>query len=86
MSANIHRRHLTKQQQADLIVAAVKAGARPFAKMADREGRAVNPVKAAAVASAKALATQRAHDRARHGQGRGQGAGQAEEAIKGRDC
>ena len=29
ISLNIHRRHLTKQQQADLIVAAIKAGEKP---------------------------------------------------------
>ncbi|MGC2409993.1 MAG: hypothetical protein WA441_08385 [Methyloceanibacter sp.] len=50
ISANIHRRHLTKQQQADLIVAVHKAAANPSPNW--RRGTA-DPVKAAAVATAK---------------------------------
>jgi hypothetical protein len=60
ISANIHRRHLTKQQQADLIVAAHKAPGAP--KIVSRqvggklkEGRPTDEVKAAAVATGKAL-------------------------------
>jgi hypothetical protein len=55
---NVHRRHLTKQQQADLIVAAHKAPGLP--KIVSRqvgeklkEGRPSDEVKAAAVATAK---------------------------------
>jgi hypothetical protein len=56
ISKNILRRHLTKQDQADLIVAAHRAtpvSRQDGGKLA--EGRPVNQVKAAAVASAKAL-------------------------------
>ena len=60
VSANIHRRHLTKQQQADLIVAAHKAAAeaadkpRQLGEVSAKGGRAkVDTVKAAAVAAAK---------------------------------
>ena len=56
ISKNIHRRHLTKQQQADLIVAAHRAtpvSRQDGGKLA--EGRPVNQVKAAAVATAKAM-------------------------------
>lgn len=56
ISANIRRRHLTKQQQADLIVAAHKAAAdKPrHAGEVSVGGRGkVNPVKAAAIATAK---------------------------------
>jgi hypothetical protein len=51
ISKNIHRRHLTKQQQADLIVAAVKAGQKPHQlDEVSKGGRGkVNPVKAKAV-------------------------------------
>jgi ParB-like chromosome segregation protein Spo0J len=52
---NIHRRHLTKQQQADLIVAAIKAGEKPDqVEPVSKGGRGkVNPVKAKAVAAGK---------------------------------
>ena len=60
VSANIHRRHLTKQQQADLIVAAHKAVAeaadkpRQVGEVSAKGGRAkVNTMKAAVVATAK---------------------------------
>ena len=56
LSLNIHRRHLTKQQQADLIIAAHRAtpvSRQDGGKLA--EGRPVNQVKAAAVATAKAM-------------------------------
>ena len=60
ISANIHRRHLTKQLQADLIVAAHKAAAeaadkpRQLGEVSAKGGRAkVDTVKAAAVAAAK---------------------------------
>ena len=51
ISLNIHRRHLTKQQQAELIVAAVKAGEKPRqVEVVSRGGRGkVNTVKAKAV-------------------------------------
>jgi hypothetical protein len=51
ISVNIQRRHLTKQQQADLIVAAVKAGEKPpQVEEVSKGGRGkVNPVKAAAL-------------------------------------
>jgi hypothetical protein len=57
ISANIKRRHLTKQQQADLIVAAIKAGEKlDQNEPVSRGGRGkVNPVKAKAVATAGAL-------------------------------
>jgi hypothetical protein len=55
ISLNIHRRHLTKHQQADLIVAAHAAA--PVVSRQDggklSEGRPVNQTKAAAVATAK---------------------------------
>jgi ParB-like chromosome segregation protein Spo0J len=55
ISLNIHRRHLTKQERADLIVAVHKAAA-PVVSRQDGgklpEGRPVDPVKAAAVATA----------------------------------
>lgn len=57
---NIHRRHLTKEQQADLIVAAHKAAAtvdlkpRQDGEVFTKGGRGkVNPVKEAAVAAAR---------------------------------
>ena len=50
ISKNIHRRHLTKQQQADLIVAAVKAGADPSPSW---RGVTADPAKTAAVEAAK---------------------------------
>ena len=55
ISLNIHRRHLTKQQQADLIVAAHKAAEKPRqVGEVSKGGRAkVNKVKAAAVETAK---------------------------------
>lgn len=52
ISANLRRRHLTKQQQADLILAAVKAAAKPpqAEVVSAKGGRGkVNPVKAKAV-------------------------------------
>jgi hypothetical protein len=59
ISANIHRRHLTKQQQSDLIVAAHRAAAKAEHKPrqlgeVSKGGRGkINKVKAAAVATAK---------------------------------
>jgi hypothetical protein len=55
ISVNIHRRHLTKQQQADLIVAAVKAGAKlDQVEPVSKGGRGKkSPVKEKAVAEAK---------------------------------
>jgi ParB/Sulfiredoxin domain len=56
ISLNIHRRHLTKQQQADLIVAAIKAGEKPdqVEPVSEKGGRGkVSRVKAEAVAEAK---------------------------------
>jgi hypothetical protein len=56
ISLNIHRRHLTKAQQADLIVAAIKAGEEklPQVEEVSKGGRGkVNPVKAKAVAAAQ---------------------------------
>jgi hypothetical protein len=53
---NIHRRHLTMQQQADLIVAAVKVGQKPpqVEEVSDKGGRGkINKVKAKAVEVAK---------------------------------
>ncbi len=52
---NIHRRHLTKQQQADLIVAAIKAGEKPLhVDEVSKGGRSkVNKTKAKAVTEAK---------------------------------
>jgi hypothetical protein len=53
ISANIRRRHLTKQEQADLIVAVHKAA--PVSRQDGEklpEGRPVDPVKAAAVTTA----------------------------------
>jgi hypothetical protein len=52
---NIHRRHLSKQQQADLIVAAIKAGEKPRNDCeVSKGGRGkVNETKAKAVAEAK---------------------------------
>ena len=58
---NVHRRHLTKQQQADLIVAAHKARLRNLAKLAKcpkrhvkgKTGSEKDATKAAAVATAK---------------------------------
>jgi hypothetical protein len=50
ISLNIRRRHLTKQQQADLIVAAHKAAADPSPSW---RGVSPDPAKAAAVATAK---------------------------------
>ena len=59
ISANIHRRHLTKQQQADLIVAAIKAGEAcrqvgevPQRHVKGKAGSTKDAVKEAAVASA----------------------------------
>jgi hypothetical protein len=51
ISANIRRRHLTKQQQAELIVAAVKAGEKPpQVEVVSKGGRGkVNKAKAEAV-------------------------------------
>jgi hypothetical protein len=56
ISANIRRRHLTKQQQADLIVAAIKAGEKPpQVEEVFKGGRGkVNETKAKAVAAAAA--------------------------------
>jgi hypothetical protein len=53
LSANIHRRHLTKQERADLIVAAVKAGEKPTqVESVSKGGRGkVNEVKAKAIAA-----------------------------------
>ena len=53
VSANIRRRHLSKQEQADLIVAARQALKDPSPSW--RRGYCGNPVKAAAVANAKTL-------------------------------
>ena len=55
ISSNIHRRHLTKQQQADLIVAAIKAGEKPLhVDEVSKGGRSkVNKTKAKAVTEAK---------------------------------
>jgi hypothetical protein len=50
ITLNIHRRHLTKQQQADLIVAVHKAAADPSPSW---RGVTSDPVKTAAVATAK---------------------------------
>src|SRR5262245_50402630 len=59
ISANIHRRHLhlTKQQQADLIVAALKAGEKPTQpELVSKGGRGnVNELKAKAVAEGAKL-------------------------------
>jgi ParB-like chromosome segregation protein Spo0J len=63
ISANIHRRHLTKQQQADLIVAAVKAAAEasrqggevPLRHVKGKAGSAKDEVKAKAVANAEKI-------------------------------
>ncbi len=56
ISANIRRRHLTKQQQADLIVAAVKAGKTHRAKSArwvkGQTGSTKDPVKAQVIEEA----------------------------------
>jgi hypothetical protein len=58
ISANIHRRHLTKAQQADLIVQAIKAGAShqvdevPKRHVKGKAGSEKDPIKAAAVAAA----------------------------------
>jgi hypothetical protein len=56
ISLNIHRRQLTKQQQADLIVAAIKAGEKlPQVEHVSKGGRGKkNPVKTKAIAAAKA--------------------------------
>ena len=61
ISLNIHRRHLTKQQQADLIVAAIKAGAEASRQLGEvpkrhvkgKAGSEKDATKAAAVATAK---------------------------------
>jgi hypothetical protein len=55
ISKNIKRRHLTKEQQADLIVAALKAGQKPPQDEAvSKGGRGkVNPVKQEAIAAGK---------------------------------
>jgi hypothetical protein len=55
ITLNIRRRHLTKQQQADLIVAAINAGEKPPQDEAvSKGGRGkVNPVKAKAIATAE---------------------------------
>jgi hypothetical protein len=55
ISKNIHRRHLTKQQQADLIVAAIKAGEKPRSDCAvSKGGRGkVNPTRQKAIAEGK---------------------------------
>ena len=45
ISANIHRRHLTKQQQAELIVAAVKAGEQPHQPDAVSKAVAVRSIR-----------------------------------------
>jgi hypothetical protein len=57
ISKNIHRRHLTKAQQADLIVAALKAGTKPVqVEVVFKGGRGkVNPTKQAAIATGKEL-------------------------------
>ena len=57
ISANVRRRHLSKQQQADLIVAAHQALKKPRqVGEVSKGGRGkVNQVKAAAIASAKAM-------------------------------
>jgi hypothetical protein len=55
ISLNIHRRHLTKQQQADLIVAALAAGkklTKPQSVSNGGRGK-VNPIKQAAIAEGK---------------------------------
>jgi hypothetical protein len=55
ISLNIHRRHLTKQQQADLIVAAIKAGEKPdqVEPVSEKGGRGKkNKVKEKPVAAA----------------------------------
>jgi ParB-like chromosome segregation protein Spo0J len=55
ISLNIHRRHLTKAQQADLVVAAIKAGEKPVqVEPVSKGGRGKkNPVKDKALAAAK---------------------------------
>jgi hypothetical protein len=55
ISSNIRRRHLTKQEQADLIVAALKAGQKPpQLEAVSKGGRGkVNPLKQAAIGLAK---------------------------------
>jgi ParB-like chromosome segregation protein Spo0J len=62
ISANIHRRHLTKQKRADLIVAAIKAGEKPRQlDEVSKGGRGrVNPVKAKAVEIAEKAANSAA--------------------------
>ena len=58
ISKNIHRRHLTKQQQADLIVAAHKASRKdcemPKRHVKGKAGSAKDPIKEAAVKDAAA--------------------------------
>jgi hypothetical protein len=52
ISLNIHRRHLNKAEQADLIVAAIKAGKPTQVESVSKGGRGkVNPVKQAAIAT-----------------------------------
>jgi ParB/Sulfiredoxin domain len=55
ITLNIRRRHLTKQQQADLIVAAIKAGEKPDqVEPVSKGGRSkVNPTKKKAVEAGK---------------------------------
>ena len=59
ITLNIHRRHLTKQQQADLIVAAMKAGEKPDQDdQVSKGGRGKkNPIKDKAVATPKSTAS-----------------------------
>jgi hypothetical protein len=56
IALNIHRRHLTKQQQADLIVAAMKAGKaipRQRGEKSKKAGRPKHDIKAKAIAEAE---------------------------------
>src|SRR6476619_8393054 len=67
ISANIHRRHLNKQQQADLIVAAIGAGEKPTQdESVSKGGRGkVNETKAKAIEIAKEHGITRAPSRGR---------------------
>jgi hypothetical protein len=87
ISENIHRRHLTKQQQADLIVAAHKAeeSSRQDGKVIKRHVRGKrrsekDQVKAAAIGNCQGARHIQAHGRAVIGEGRRAGA--SAEAIK----
>jgi hypothetical protein len=67
ISLNIHRRHLTKQQQTDLIVAALKAAEEEAKKAADKKPDQVDPVSKGGRGKANPIRTKAVAEAKKHG-------------------